>query len=193
MSKPTLTYFNGRGRAEVARLILAEAGVEYNDHRFDDMSPSLKEKLPFGQVPLYEEEGLLLVQSMTIARYLARKHHLAGKDDKEAALCDMAVDGIVDVQAARNAAKTDEEKKKFAEEVLPKWLGYFEKLLGGKEYSVGGHLTWADIVAFNSMSNISAAFPGCLDHFPSLKAHRERIGSRPNIKKWVDTRPQTAF
>lgn len=27
--KPKLIYFNGRGRAEVARLILADKGIEY--------------------------------------------------------------------------------------------------------------------------------------------------------------------
>ena len=31
--KIKLTYFNVRGRAEIARLILAQAGVEYEDHR----------------------------------------------------------------------------------------------------------------------------------------------------------------
>jgi glutathione S-transferase len=30
-----LTYFNGRGRAEVSRLVLAQAGVEYEDKRLE--------------------------------------------------------------------------------------------------------------------------------------------------------------
>ncbi len=33
MSKPILTYFDLRARAEVSRLILAQAGVEYVDNR----------------------------------------------------------------------------------------------------------------------------------------------------------------
>ena len=38
-----LTYFNGRGRAEAARLILAYAGVEYEDERFEFAEwPALK-------------------------------------------------------------------------------------------------------------------------------------------------------
>lgn len=31
-----LYYFNGRGRAEISRLILAAAGVKYDDVRIDD-------------------------------------------------------------------------------------------------------------------------------------------------------------
>ena len=30
-----LVYFNARGRAEIARLMFAEAGVEYEDYRFE--------------------------------------------------------------------------------------------------------------------------------------------------------------
>lgn len=30
-----LTYFNGKGRAEVTRLIFAQAGVEYEDVRIE--------------------------------------------------------------------------------------------------------------------------------------------------------------
>jgi len=33
MSKIKLTYYNGKGRAETARLVLAYAGKEYDDHR----------------------------------------------------------------------------------------------------------------------------------------------------------------
>ena len=43
MGKLKLIYFNGRGRGEPARLILAQAGVEYDDERieFEDW-PALK-------------------------------------------------------------------------------------------------------------------------------------------------------
>ena len=32
----TLHYFNGRGRAEISRLIFAHAGVAFNDNRIED-------------------------------------------------------------------------------------------------------------------------------------------------------------
>ena len=35
MGKLKLIYFNGRGRGEPARLILAQAGVEYEDKRIE--------------------------------------------------------------------------------------------------------------------------------------------------------------
>ena len=35
MDKVKLTYFNGRGRAEVARLILSIAGEEFEDNRIE--------------------------------------------------------------------------------------------------------------------------------------------------------------
>lgn len=34
--------------------------------------------MPFGQVPIFEVDGKVLTQSITIARYLARQHGLAG-------------------------------------------------------------------------------------------------------------------
>ena len=43
MAKLKLTYFNGRGRGEPARLILAQAGVEYEDNRIEFADwPALK-------------------------------------------------------------------------------------------------------------------------------------------------------
>jgi len=38
-----LTYFSGRGRAELSRLIFAQAGVQYEDVRIEgDQWPQLK-------------------------------------------------------------------------------------------------------------------------------------------------------
>ncbi len=46
VTKPTITYFNNPGRAEVARLILEDAGVDYEFRSATyDTWPELKKKL----------------------------------------------------------------------------------------------------------------------------------------------------
>ena len=35
MPNYTLYYFNGRGRAEICRMLMAAAGVQYTDKRFE--------------------------------------------------------------------------------------------------------------------------------------------------------------
>jgi glutathione S-transferase len=69
--KPKLTYFAGRGVAETTRLILHDAGIEFDDVRVSDITP-IKGVLLYGQVPLLEWGNIRLVQSMTIARFVAR-------------------------------------------------------------------------------------------------------------------------
>lgn len=86
-------------------------------------------KLPFNQLPILEHNGVVLAQSNSIARYLAKLYGLYGNTPIEGALADMIVDGVLDLSSARNAAKTDDEKAKFEKESLPKWLTYFENLL----------------------------------------------------------------
>lgn len=53
--------------------------------------------MPFGQCPALEVDGKMLAQSNTIARYLARQHGLAGKNDWEQAQADMYIDCINDL------------------------------------------------------------------------------------------------
>ena len=65
-SKVRLTYGNGKGLAELPRLVLAELGQEYEDVRWPDDDwdkeiAALKPSLPFGQVPFYEASLLLLI------------------------------------------------------------------------------------------------------------------------------------
>jgi len=195
--KPVLTYFNGRGRAEVARLIFAEAKAEYVDNRVGDHTPlQASGKLPFNQLPVLEHNGVVLAQSMAIARYLAKLYGLYGNSALEGALADMIVDGVADLSGARNAAKTDDEKAKFEKEILPKWLGYFENLLKKNDsngFFVGHNITYADIVFFNAIDNTVRLYPHATDSFPLVKAHYAQIGSRPNIAKWVKSRPETPF
>jgi len=110
-----LTYFNGRGRAEVIRLVFAAGGQDYVDHRIErDQWPNHKAEAPFGQLPLLEVDGVKLCQSNACARYVARQLHLAGKTDLEQAQADMLVDCYEDAlkPILQFFFEKDEAKKK---------------------------------------------------------------------------------
>ena len=69
-----LTYKQGRGLAEVSRQLFVIAKVNFEDNRItDEQLAQIKNKIPFGQLPILEEDGKMLAQSKAIARYLARK------------------------------------------------------------------------------------------------------------------------
>ena len=48
-----------------------------------------------------------------------------------------------------------------------------------------------DIHAFNLIDGISKKFGVNLADYPELKKLVDEVGSQPNIKKWIETRPKT--
>lgn len=93
-----LNYFNGRGRAEITRLIFAAAGQTYTDNRVASEDwPALKPESPIGQMPYLEVDGAKLPQSISIARFVARELNLAGKNSLEQAQADAIVDTLMDL------------------------------------------------------------------------------------------------
>merc|ERR1712212_1021644 len=184
MSGIKLIYFNSKGRAETTRLILAQAGVSYEDKRIEKEEwPALKASLPMGQLPVLEVDGKTIGQSMAIARYCARRFGLAGKEEPE-------------------EAKKAEMGKQLKMEKLPAFLASMEKLLkaqGGK-YFAGSSLTWADIVVYQFVSSMKVPRPSQpraliedsdLTGGPAISALVAMVGAVPNIKKWEQTRPVT--
>jgi glutathione S-transferase len=157
MSTYKLYYFNGRGRAEICRLVFAAAGEKFEDIRYEqDQWPSHKADMPLSQLPVLEFDGTKLPQSMSIARFLAKQFHLAGKDNFEQAKVDAVVDTINDTLTnflstyyEKDETKKQELQKKYFAEELPKHLQNLEnlgKLYGnGGSYFVGNHLTWTDL------------------------------------------------
>src|SRR5579883_1164881 len=66
-----LTYFDIRGRAEFIRFMFAACGRVYEDNRITAIGwPSIKEKMPFEQLPVLEinknGEKIVLAQSQAI-------------------------------------------------------------------------------------------------------------------------------
>merc|ERR1739844_772932 len=85
------------GRAELTRLILAQAGVEYEDVRIKREDwPAMKPTIPWNQLPCLEYDGKKIVQSIAMARFVARENGLAGKTNLEGAQADMLVDCMSD-------------------------------------------------------------------------------------------------
>ena len=53
--------------------------------------------MPGGQLPVLEIDGIKIGQSITIARFLANKFNLSGKNEIENAQADMILDYIQDI------------------------------------------------------------------------------------------------
>jgi len=203
-----LFYFPLRCRAETARLLLAYSGTKYEDVTITfEQWPTMKEKMPMGQVPVLEVDGKQLCQSTAIARYLARECGLAGKNNWDMSRADMIVDGIFDMwghlkdvympKFLQGDKKTaDENWAKLSDSTLKTFLDKYTQFLkeNGGEWFVGGSLTWADIAVAEFVAVLEDCFsPNTLDNHPQLKAFKEKIFSLPKLKEYVSQRPKTLF
>ncbi|KAL1517746.1 hypothetical protein ABEB36_001477 [Hypothenemus hampei] len=194
-----LLYFDLPGRAEHIRYIFAYAGIEYEDARIQkDQWPEIKKSTPFGKVPVLLIDGQPIAQSNAIARYLARKFGLAGKDEWEALQCDVLVDTLGDLQASVTQAmkepdpiKREEVRARVTKEELPFYLTKFEKIVrdnGG--YSVGNDITWSDLVFAVLLDQFESTYgKTSLNGYPSLKGLKDKVHNVPNIKSYLETRP----
>lgn len=205
MSSYRLYYFNGRGRAEVSRLIFATVGQKFEDVRIEQADwPKFQSRMPLGQMPVLEHDGILLPQSMTIARFLAKKFLLAGRDTLEQGKVDAIVDTISDMlkNFASIFREKDENKKResyrkyFAEE-LPEHLYYLDVLArsfsNGGPFFVGNQLTWADLYFYDAGESLLSVDSTALNSYPWLKRNRQEVERIPNVSAYLQSRPKTFF
>ncbi|XP_076821312.1 glutathione S-transferase 1-like [Clavelina lepadiformis] len=196
-----LVYFDGRGRAELPRMLFAEAGVKYEDFRVKENWASEKPKTPFGKLPvLTVDGGEPLAESGAIVRYLAREFDLDGGSSIHAAQADMIHTAVIDL--SNDFPYFEEDKAKLAERVKTleekKANLVFEKIeerlkASGSQFLVARKLTYADIAVASFVDAFKDFDDSFIKKFPCLDALQQRIASRPNIKKWFDNRPKTMF
>lgn len=74
MSSYTLYYFDGRGRAEICRMLFAAAGVQYADKRIElkkwDYFKSSKYRNLFTKLPFYYKKKQTKKQWRKINKYI---------------------------------------------------------------------------------------------------------------------------
>jgi len=200
-----LIYFNGRGRAEITRLLFAQAGQKFEDVRYDHSEwGSHKSEMPLGQMPVLEVDGVKLPQSLTIARYVAKTFNLAGKDNLDQAKADAVVDTIADLmqKLAPLMFEKDETKKQqgiktFVQDELPKHMQNLETLQtqfgGSGPFFVNNSLSWADLLWLEVSSNLTKLNPSVLDKYQKLKRVRQEVEKQPKIAAYLQSRPDTPF
>lgn len=205
MASYKLYFFNGRGRAEVSRLLFVAAGQKFEDVRYEpEQWPPHKSEMPLGQIPVLEVDGVKLPQSASIARFLAKQFNLAGKDNFEQAKVDAVADTIADlvnnfhpIRWEQNEAKKKEMVKTFFGEELPKHLQNLEilgKLYGnGGAFFVGCQFTWADLLFYDVAETLLGAEPNCLDKYQFLKDNRAEVEKQPKIAEYLKNRPKTQY
>ncbi len=170
-----------------------------------DQWPQFKEKSPLGQCPYLEViEGngsFFLGQTNAIARYLAKKFHMAGSDERDQAEVDMYVDQINDLfnEMMKCLYEKDEAKKlelikQFENEIVPTNLKLFETRIekNGTGYLGFSGLSYADIFLYHLLELMEDRREQALNAFPLVKKMHQSIHLNPRIAAWQGNRPRTA-
>jgi glutathione S-transferase len=195
-----LRYFPFPGRAAAIRDALRIGRVAFEDvlvqpDRFQQQK--LAGELPFGSLPVLDVETLVgtvsAAQSNAILRFAGRRAGLYPIDDPVRALkVDEALDLGEDLYhvIAPSIDEQDAERrlamrKILAEETLPRWMGFLERLLvvnGRTGFVVGDTLTVADLKLYwvaDKLTNgtLDGIPKSLLDAFPAVTAWRRNVAA----------------
>jgi glutathione S-transferase len=209
-----------QGRGEYVRLALEEAGADYADVARGARGTAAMMKLmqqrgtpPFAP-PFLKAGKLVIGQTANILLYLGSRHGLAPKTEAgklwvhqlQLTIADLVLEVhdthhplgpslYYEDQRAPARKRTDE----FWNERVPKYLGYFEKLLkdNGGGYVTGRRIVYVDLSLFQIVEGMRYAFPKRMKAFerkiPALVDLRDRVAARPNIKAYLASERRIAF
>jgi glutathione S-transferase len=195
-----LRYFPFPGRAGAIRDTLRIGGVAFQDlhvpvDRFQELKAS--GELPFGSLPVLDVVTpggkISAAQSNAILRFAGRQAGLYPADDALQALkVDEALDLGEDLYGviAPSIAEQDPERraamrKVLAEDTLPRWAGFLERLLvanGRTGFVVGDALTVADLKLYWVVDKLTnGSLDGIprtlLDRFEAVSAWRRNVSA----------------
>jgi glutathione S-transferase len=218
-------YWPGiQGRGEFIRLALEQAGADYRDvaREADGMSVMLHlledqglPRPPFAP-PFLRDGETLIAQTANILLYLGGRLGLAPGDEAgrlwthqlQLTLIDFLVEihdthhpiagGLYYVDQKTEAARRAAD---FRDHRLPKFLGYFERVLGanpaGSGWLAGDTLTYADLSLFQTLVGLRYAFPramaGVQDDLPLASALHDRVLALPRITAYLASERRLPF
>ena len=224
-----LYYFDLRGLAEPIRLLLNYVGQEFDDVRISrEQWPQKKEgkqalyihsllieviklnatviDIPeffYGKVPVLEvDNGKQLNQSATIARFIAEKFNLAGKDEWERAKVNEIVDFQKDVYSELapyfyvalgfRVGDKDQLREDVYEPGVARLLPMYEKLLkqAGFGFFAPSGLTYVDFMVADYLNTFQQRVESeLLKDYPDVDAFVKRVHTLPQLQNYMASRP----
>jgi glutathione S-transferase len=212
-----LYYWPGiQGRGEFVRLALEAAGADYVDvARGEHGVGALMQMMDFRRAPTpsfappFLKDGEAVIgQTANILLYLGGRLGLAPEDEAgriwthqlQLTVADL-VDEVHDTHHPIAGSLYYEDQKPeakrrasdFLKERVPKYLGYFERVLernpAGPSHMVGEALTYADLSMFQIVEGLRYAFPRaaarCERDAPGVVELHDRVAALPPIKAYI--------
>lgn len=221
-----LYYWPGiQGRGEFVRLALEDAGADYVDvarRSKSGMAAMMRflenrsvERPPFAP-PFLKAGKLVIAQTANILQFLGPRLGLVPKNEAsrlwahqlQLTIADWVgevhdthhpISGGLYYQVQKREAKR--RAADFRAERLPKFLGYFEKILRGNpkgtDYLLGKAVCYVDLSLFQMIAGLRYAFPrtmGKLDpRHPRLAALHGRVAVRPRLAAYLSSPRRLPF
>ncbi|MGH1574409.1 glutathione S-transferase [Methylobacterium sp. P31] len=214
-----------QGRGEFVRLALEEAGAAYIDvARHDDEAGGIEPMLarlsdpdnprpPFAP-PFLRDGDIVVAQTAAILLYLGPRLGLVDESERDRiwthqlqlTIAD-AVNGAHDTHHpvgvglyyAEQKPEALRRAKEFREARIPKFLGYFERVLAanGGARLVGPHLSYADLSLFQLVDGLLYAFPkaaaAALRDTPQVMRLHEAVAQRPRMAAYLKSERRIPF
>lgn len=223
-----LIYWPGTpGRGEHIRLAFEAAGAPYTDtaHVENGIKTVLSQidTKNFGDAtnppplapPIFKHGDLLISQTSNILLYLGPRLGLVPKDDVDGIykineLALTALDGLSNeahdthhpiasgLYYEDQKAEAKRKSEDYIKARLPKFLGYFERVLKGEaskggEWLYGGEMSYADLVLFQCVDGVKFAFPKAMKRMEEGGGYNgvfglyERVKETPKIKAYLES------
>jgi glutathione S-transferase len=229
MTRPStpyeLYYWPGiQGRGEFVRLALEDAHADYVDvarlpkDQGGGVAAITKVLMsaedPAFAPPILKLDGRFVAQTALILQVLGPRLGLAPKNEDARVFAHQLqltiADFVAEVHETHHPVAVDlyyedqkpeaaRRSKHFAKDRIPKFLGYFERVLekNGGRHMVGDAVSYVDLSVFQIMSGLAYAFPRAFAthsaNVPLLVNLTTAVASRAGIKAYLASTRRLAF
>jgi glutathione S-transferase len=214
------------GRGEFVRLALEYAAIPYLDVArlpedegggeealYQSLDRAHPRTIPFAP-PYLKADNLVIAQTANILLFLGRRHALAPADEAgwlwTHQLQLTVADFVAEVHDTHHPisvgeyyedqkAEADKRTAAFRKSRMPKFLGYFEKVLdrADGDWVNGEQLAYADLSLFQVVEGLRYAFPRWMHkherQYPKLIALRDRVAALPRIAAYLKSPRRIEF
>jgi len=202
-SKIVLAYWDIRGLAQPARMLLGYLGEDFEDKQFScgeapdyDRScwTNVKEDLglDFPNLPYLMDGDIKVTQSNAIMRYLGRKNNMCGDTEVEKVRVDIMENQAMDFRNGfvglcyRSGDHYEEKAEKYKANIKT-LLQRFNVFLGERAYFAGEKLTFVDFIMYELLDQHRMFDSTLLDSFDKLKAFMSRFEQVPKIQAFLSS------